>query len=336
MASESRSSTLLCLVLGLSVGWSGVVLAQGEQSGLGRVLLSAEARQVAQNIGVAKLLDGASSGRDLDSAGAVKALLVRQQITERVLGASLAIDGVDAVIDYEIEQNKSVRSGLEEKRDHAQNLINIASFVTSGASGVMSSALQFKSSTANIGNAIGIAGGGASVALSIVGLRKQAGGRQSLEESPRMLAAFFGRPPRAEERIVSEYPEVVWKYLNSDAPDHRVSRKEELIEKWRREGYIEGGGSGGSQRPNSEAAMGEFSHLRMLSIDEMNDRNSMLRDIRAQVSLMKQNLSEILMNLSVVHPIEVDDLRVEESVPKEPVRKGSVEVERPDAMALPF
>jgi hypothetical protein len=74
----------------------------------------------------------------------------------------------------------------------------------------------------------------------------------------------------------------------------------------------------------------------MLSIDEMNDRNSMLRDIRAQVSLMKQNLSEILMNLSVVHPVEVDDLRVEESVPKEPVRKGSVEAERPDAMALPF
>jgi len=313
MAGESKSSRLLLLVLGLSVGWSDVVVAQ--QSGTD--VLSSEARQVAQDIGVAKLLDSAPGNRDLDSAGAVKVLLVRQLITERVMGASLAIDGVDAVIDYEIEQNRAVRSGLEDKRDRAQNFINIASFVTSGASGVASSALQFKSSTANIGNAIGIAGGGASIALSIVGLHKQEGGRETLGESPRMLAAFFGRPPYANERIVSEYPEEVWKYLNSEAPDHRATRKQELIEKWQREGFIENGGSGG-QRPNSEAAIGEFSHLRMLSISEMNDRNSMLRDIRAQVSLMKQNLSEILLDLQVVHPIELDELHVEEPVRKDP------------------
>src|SRR5277367_2824638 len=103
MAGESKSSRLLLLVLGLSVGWSDVVVAQ--QSGTD--VLSSEARQVAQDIGVAKLLDSAPGNRDLDSAGAVKVLLVRQLITERVMGASLAIDGVDAVIDYEIEQNRA-------------------------------------------------------------------------------------------------------------------------------------------------------------------------------------------------------------------------------------
>ena len=317
---------VLGLVLCLS-GLCGVARAQGlaEQDRLQTAgALSPEASQVAEDIGVAKLLEGASSERDLDSTRAVKVLLLRQQITERVLSASLAIDGVNAVIDYEIEQNRSIRSDLQAKRDRAQNLINIASFVTSGASGVTSSALQFKSSTANIGNAIGIAGGGASVALSIVGIRKQAGGRQTLGESPRMLAAFFGRPPSAQDRIVSEYPKVVWRYLNSDAPEHRVTRKEELIEKWRREGYIENG-----TRSNSEAAIGEFYHLRMLSIDEMSDRNSMLRDIRASVSLMKQNLSEILMHLSTFHVMDVEDVPSQEP-------KGSLEAERPGAVARLF
>jgi len=77
----------------------------------------------------------------------MESLVLRQEITERVLSASLDIDGVNAVIDAEIEQIRSIRSDLQSRRDKAQNIINIASIVTGGAFGAVTSALQFKPGT---------------------------------------------------------------------------------------------------------------------------------------------------------------------------------------------
>ena len=148
----------------------------------------------------------------------MESLVLRQEITERVLSASLDIDGVNAVIDAEIEQIRSIRSDLQSRRDKAQNIINIASIVTGGAFGAVTSALQFKPGTVDLGNGIGVAGGAGSVALSIVGIRKQSGWRRLLGDSPRMLARFFGRQPDATEAIRSVYPEEVWSYLNSATP----------------------------------------------------------------------------------------------------------------------
>jgi hypothetical protein len=317
-----RYSRVRCLLLYFSVGMTGMVQAQiarqnGTQQNKQIVQpLSAEATQVAQQIGVDKLLQSSSNDRSLDASGMVRLLLLRQQITGRVLSASLDIDSVNALIDYEVEQNKTIRSDLETKRDKAQNFINIASFVTSGALGVTSTALQFKSSTANVGNAIGIAGGATSVTLSIVGLHKQAGGRQALSVSPRMLAAFFGRTPDPQDQIAAVYPEPVWKYLNSPAPLHSATRKDELIEKWKHDGYLDAGSTAGSQSVKSEAVLGEVSHLRMLTIDEMSGREKMLLEIRATLSLMKRDLGEILMDLSSTEPIDAPHSPIEAPSPQ--------------------
>ncbi len=227
---------------------------------------------------------------------------MRQEVTESVLGASLDIDSVNAVIDLEIEQIRSIRSDLQSKRDRAQNIINIASIVTGGALGAVNTALQFKSSTANIGNGIGVGGGAASVVLSIVGIHKQGGGRRSLADSPQMLAAFFGRRPDAPEAIASDYPEEVWAYLNSATPaqPEMGTRREQLIAKWRREGRIEQDASPKGER-RIEFLSSNISHVRRLSIDELSDRVAMLLDVRATLSLMKRDLREILLGLSAGH-----------------------------------
>ena len=97
------------------------------------------------------------------------------------------------MIDVELEQIRSIRSDLQARRDKAQNIINLASIVTGGAFGAVTSAMQFKPDTVNLGNGIGVVGGAGSVLLSIIGIHKK-GGRGTLGDSPRMLARDFWAP----------------------------------------------------------------------------------------------------------------------------------------------
>jgi len=255
---------------------------------------SAEATEVAVQIGVAPLMKRLENL--IDPAMSMESLVLRQEITEVVLSASLDVDSVDAVIDAEIEQIRSIRADLQSRRDKAQNIINIASIVTGGAFGAVTSALQFKPSTVDLGNGIGIAGGTGSVALSIVGIRKQSGGRRSLGDSPRMLATFFGRQPVATEAIPSVYPEEVWSYLNSATRSNGRTRREQLLGKWHSEGRIEQDGSPKSER-RIESITGDISQASKLDINDLNDRVAMLLDVRTTVSLMKRCLNEILHGL---------------------------------------
>jgi len=225
-------------------------------------------------------------------------LVIRQEISEKVLTASLDVDSVNAIIDTEIEQLRSIRSDLQSQRDKAQNIINVASLVTGGALGVVNTALQFKSSTANLGNGIGVAGGAATVVLSIVGISKQKGGKRVLADSPRMLARFFGRQPGAPESIKSVYPAAIWSYLNSPTSSEStmVTRKEQLIAKWKTEGRIKQDGSPSGER-QIEAMSSNISQMRRLNIDELSDRVAMLLDVRASVSLMKRDLAELMRSM---------------------------------------
>jgi hypothetical protein len=263
---------------------------------------SLEAAQVADEIGVAQLLkklEISPGGLSADGSGvSLESLVVRQEITERVLSTSLDIDSVNAVIDSEIEQIRGIRAEIQAKRDKAQNIINIASIFTGGMAGAITSAMQFKPSTVNLGNGIGVGGGAGSVVLSIIGIRMQ-GGRRSLGDSPRMLARFFGRQPDVTEAIPSVYPEAVWSYLNSASPSqpNTGTRREQLIAKWRSEGRLKQDGTPKGER-RIETLSGNLAQLRRLSINELTDRETMLLDVRARVSLMKRGLSEILRRLS--------------------------------------
>jgi hypothetical protein len=161
--------------------------------------------------------------------------------------------------------------------------------------------MQFKTGTVNLGNGIGVAGGAGSVLLSIIGIHKQ-GGRRTLGDSPRMLARFFGRQPEAGEIIRSGYPPEIWSYLNSATPSPAgvITRREQLIAKWRTEGKIHPNGSPRQAR-KIEFMSNNISRSRELSIDNLDDRIAMLLDVRAHISLMKLELSEVLQVLRSNH-----------------------------------
>ncbi len=109
----------------------------------------------------------------------------------------------------------------------------------------------------------------------------------------------MGRPRSTTEAIPSDYPEEVWSYLNSATPSqpNTGTRREQLLTKWRSEGRIQQGFSPKGER-RIESLSGNISNMRRLSINELNDRTTMLLDVPARVSLMKRGLSEILRVLS--------------------------------------
>src|SRR5215510_5632303 len=249
-----------------------------------RPKLSPGAEEIARTIGVTSLLERFYDlpERDRGAGGGamtLEALSLRQQITE---------------IDSELAQISVVRSQLEDRRDHALAISNLANIVTSGGTGVIGTALQFSAGTTNAGNIIGVAGGAVSTVLSLVGLRQQHGGKLPLGVSPNMLAKLFDRPTEFH----SDYPNEVWTYLNAAPPAEpgAGTRRERLVKQWVDTGRVDTGDTHKAQH-KIELLTSGVSDQRPLAIDLLNDRAAMLADVRARVALMKRDLSKLLLAL---------------------------------------
>lgn len=267
--------------------------------------LSPGAQEMAREIGVTQLIEQLyrlpDRGRGAGGAMSLTALSLRQEITEAVLGTSLEVDGIIAEIDNELAQISAIRGDLEARRDRAIGINTIANIIASGATGVVGTALQFKNSTANLGNAIGVAGAGISTVLSLIGLRQQRGGHKTLGVAPNLLAKLFDKKPEFH----SDYPEEVWTYLNAVPPAEpgTETRRAILIKRWTELGRIDPIETTKGQR-KVELLTSSISQQRSLTIDLLNDRGAMLEDVRAQVSLIKRDLSKLMPALRSPQPEE--------------------------------
>lgn len=263
--------------------------------------LSPEAAQVAGEINVAPVMARLYDDRARSGKPTADTLVLRQEIMERVTAASLDIDSVNAVVDFEIEHVRAIRGRLQARRDKAQNLVNVASIFGGGVAGVVGTAMQFTARTANLGNAISVGGGAGSVVLSLIGLKEQ-GGTSDLGKSPRIISRFTGYEPPTAEEVSSVFPLTVWTYLNSvptDKPAGSATRRQQLLTKWQKEGKLDSEGLLKSEEKlKAQGLLGK--QPPKLTIGEMDDVQAMLLDISASVSLMKRDLSEILRSLSTV------------------------------------
>jgi hypothetical protein len=256
--------------------------------------LSPGAQEMANELKVAPLLDRLARLPDADRCGAtpsLEALTLRQAVSDRVLGASLEIDGTFAGIDNELGAIDAVRNELEDRRDRVLKINNIAAIIAGGFGGVVATALQFKDSTTQAGNVVGVGAGAVSTFLSVLGLRQQVGGRQALGSRTNMLAKLFGRTPKQH----SDYPEEVWTYLNAKPPTEAgpESRIERLKSDWVKAGRIDSDPSKTSRK--IDLITDTSSTPQKLSIGSLNDRSAMLADVRLRISLMKRDLSKLLL-----------------------------------------
>src|ERR1035437_7921000 len=195
--------------------------------------------QVARIIGVESDIENLHSLTSAREAGTAASpsldeLLLRQQITEAVVAASLDIDSVAAEINYERDQTVELRSLLRYKRDRAIGSTNLAVLAAGSGLGIVSGLLQFSNTTSSAGNIIGFAGGGLSTLFSLRSYRQVHGGKRPAWVLPNMLAAFLGQA----EGQHNHYPDDIWAYLNSVPAGATSSRREQMSAGWVAAGRI--------------------------------------------------------------------------------------------------
>jgi len=214
-----------------------------------------------------------------------------------VIDASLEVDGVIAEIDGELSEISEIRANLESRRDKVMTLNAIGGIITGGGLGVVGTALQFKASTANLGNGIGVASGAASIVLSVLGIHQQKGGKGSLGIAPNMLAKFFDKKPEFH----SDYPQEVWVYLTDIPPTatDKRTRKDDLITRWIDCGHIDSPSSAKGQK-QIDLMTSSTSSKQKLSLDQLADRSAMLSDVRASTSLLKRDLSKLMLAVRTI------------------------------------
>lgn len=223
-----------------------------------------------------------------------QALALRQTVLEHVLLASFDVDNTLGRIQAEAAHASDSRYVLEAAKSKRNAELNIATFVVSGALGTTGAAMELTQGLNHAGNALSVASGATAVGLSVLQLKGSGHDRRVFRSPYNMLAELLGATPNAD----SLYPPVVDAYLNSETADDGelpdgVSPKASLIATWRRLQRLQAPGKNGGASLASVTT--DPAQGMKLTADELANREAMLRDMQAAISLLNVQLRGILM-----------------------------------------
>lgn len=254
--------------------------------------LSAGAEQVSQIVGIGDDLEALRQLRDIDPSnveGQLKRLNIRQTMMEDLLTQSFEIRRVIAELDQEMAEADDLRAYLERRRDKAIRLNTIANFLSGGITGIIGGSLDMADVNRYAPISIDTGEGIVQTSIALLALKQQNGERKLMEGMPNKLAKVLDLSPS------SDYPENVWKFLNTAAPNHTQTRKQVLVEHWAKSGMIEKAKMRG--RKDHLAHLAGNSPKVVISIDLLDARAAMLSDLKACISEMDVYLSELLQIL---------------------------------------
>jgi hypothetical protein len=274
---------------------------------LATIAVAASAQTVAMRTsppaseGTAELIKVSSEIRQLQQLSAAttpvdrwQILWLHQHISEQVIAASLQVDATTAQIDNEIARANEIRGFLADRRDHAVSRTNLLGVLVGGTVGATSSGLQLSSSLTKPAAGVGIAAGTLSAGLALAGIHQEKGGTSLFDFDSNMLAEFFARPTLPN----SQYPSTIWIFLNETSPNgpQCLTRKEQLLQTWVQVKRIDSL----SSIDKINRLTSQPSESLKLTIDDFEDREAMLRDVRARISYLKRDLGALIMSLPPV------------------------------------
>lgn len=277
--------------------------------------LSPSAKEVASDLGIDDELKALFSLREKRAAGRenagdttelsslndndpdlIKIILLRQEINETILSAVLELRVILARIDEEITSYNAVRAYLEDRRDKAIRLNNITNFISGGALNMVSNGMEVPSGETpeTVGAMVGVLGGAVSTGISSWALKISGGERRTAIVNPNMLAKVFGLPTGPDH----DYPPRIWNFLNDIPPGSstRETRKEKLVRRWLELRRIDGLNT----KEHKERLALLCSTIPMkkgVDIDLLEDRAAMLQDVKAALSLMFNELLELMKSI---------------------------------------
>lgn len=256
----------------------------GQASRLMAAGISAESVDTAEAIGALDVLDSliASERRPDD---ALRVVLARQMVTQRVLLGLLDVQTSLATLDCEEERGDRLRGQLQRVEDRRTRNINLVSLLLGATTAVATGGLSLAGSS-NAGDIVGILGGTAGAGTSALLLFPSSSG--TLRSGTNILDEIRRQPERSQQ-----FPPSVWRYLTQRDALGMPNVADEIMEEWRRTGLLTEGD------PASEAV---FAFEARLGVGDVERRDAMLHLLQARVTLMTRDL-RLLLEEVVARPV---------------------------------
>lgn len=289
-----RKSPIFLLLLPALLCLTSILSAQNAPRAASDMELPLAAEQTAEAIGLKPLYDHL---RDLaahpESSDRWEMLYLQQQAQLQITSASLEVDASAEQVDSEISEIRELQNYMTSRRDARVSRLNLMGLIAGGAAGTASSALGFTSHS-YAAAAFGVMGGAAATALSLAGLRLSRGESRELMVQSNMLSKVFAHPSDAN----NVYPQVVVSFMDTIAPNDEdgLSRQDRLIKNW-----VDMGRIPDPKTPEGQEKINRLTSLPgqkiMQTISDLDDRQSMLYDLRVRLNYMKLDLAILLASL---------------------------------------
>lgn len=179
-------------------------------------ILSPDAYDIAEQLTILPLLEelyALQPQRGKDLLVAVTRLELRQKLTDKVLTVSLQVRDVTARIDKEIVRLDRMGGYLQDRRDKALKINTLSNAVGTGIIAEVGQAGEIRKNEVP-GEITELVGIGISIALSALSFYLQKGQKMKVPAKPNMLSKVF----KYQTDKDSEYPDIVWIYLNRVPP----------------------------------------------------------------------------------------------------------------------
>lgn len=226
----------------------------------------------------------ALAGTGDDERAALRRLLVRQRVLERVSLASLEVSAVLAELDCEGERTDQLRDRLQRREDARLRRLTLGGIVVGAVTAISGGALSL-ASRGRASDLAQILGGSTETAIGLSTLADSVPAR--LAHPRNLIAAVW-----ADDGAAGAFPPSVWNHLRQPAegvpgePTHRA----DLISQWRSPERL--GEPGSSDEARRVALLtgqgGDY------TLADLHVRDSMLDLLEARVALFHQALAALL------------------------------------------
>jgi hypothetical protein len=207
-------------------------------------------------------------------------------LTKRVMQNALEVRSITDQIDNQLSQEYTAKDAILAARSRGIQYNNILNFTQAGTLGVISQGLTLHNRQKQA-YTLDLISGSAVLLLSSAALVQQWMGRRPSEPEINVLAQVLVPGATAKTSI----PPSVSQYLNSPAATNGLTRRESLIERWRKSGVIT---TNLKSERNLHKLSGSAQTSEKESVQLITDRIVMLHDVHTTIESMDKQLVRTL------------------------------------------
>ncbi len=271
-------------------------------------VISSNSQQLSDEINLTSILRNIENLRSKNTSAAINLedLVRHQQLNDEIQKAEVIINKTNLEIDFTLAEIGAERTVYGEilntftaERDKMVARSNQYSFYSNGVLWAVGEALDIPTNRyPNLSvpsGILGIIAGLAPSAFSLYAMHQYNGKKKTSEVEPNMLAKLFGYKTNPS----IEYPDSVWKYLNSKQANKnaRLTRKEILINRWVSDSNMPAFTDKNSAK-QLDVLTASVAQTKGLTIATLTARQEMLNQLASEIFKMKRLLLELNMVLT--------------------------------------